>query len=94
MCVLSRFSHARLSVTPWTVCSPQAPLSTGFSRREYWSGLSCPPPEDPPDPGPEPALQADSLPLEPPGKPQEDTSSYRMIGPWVEQALKMAESSV
>ena len=50
----------------------QAPLSLGFSRQEYWSGLPCPPPGDLPDPGTEPrspALQADSLPAELPGKP-------------------------
>ena len=44
----------------------------GFSRQEYWSGLSFPPPGDLPDPEIEPrslALQADSLPSEPPGKP-------------------------
>ena len=32
-------------------CSLQTPLSMGFSRQEYWSGLPCPPPGDPPDPG-------------------------------------------
>ena len=37
-------------VTPWTV-APQAPLSMGFSRQEYLSGLPCPPPGDLPDPG-------------------------------------------
>ena len=37
-CVLSCFSCAQLFVTPWTVAS-QAPLSMGFSRQEYWSGL-------------------------------------------------------
>ena len=45
----------------------------GFSRREYWSGLPFPPPGDVSDPGIEPAspaLQADSLPAEPLGKPQ------------------------
>ena len=44
----------------------------GFSRQEYWSGLSFPLPGDLPDPGIKPgssALQADSLPSEPPGKP-------------------------
>jgi len=44
----------------------------GFSRQEYWSGLPFPPPGDLPDPGIKPrspALQADSLPSEPPGKP-------------------------
>ena len=35
-------------------CSPPAPPSMGFSRREYWSGLPCPPPGDLPDPGIEP----------------------------------------
>ena len=50
----------------------QAPLSMGVSRQEYQSGLSFPPPGDFPDPGVKPqspALQADSLPPEPPGKP-------------------------
>ena len=49
----------------------QAPLSMGFPRQEYWSGLSFPPPGDLPDPGIEPgspALQVYSLPSEPPGK--------------------------
>ena len=40
-------------VMPWTV-THQAPLSTGFFRQEYWSGLPCPPPGDLPDPGIEP----------------------------------------
>ena len=57
------------SVAPWTVAC-QAPLSTGCSRQEYWSGLPCPPPGDLPDPGMEPeslmspvvpTLQAGSL---------------------------------
>ena len=58
------------SLTPWTaVC--QAPLSMGFSRQEYWRGLLCPPPGDLPDPWIKPgspALQANSLQSEPPGK--------------------------
>ena len=57
--------------TPWTAAR-QAPLSMGFSRPEHWSGLPCAPTGDPPDPGIEPgcpALQASSLPSEPPGKP-------------------------
>ena len=48
------------------------PLFVEFSRKEYWSGLPCPSPGDLPDSGVEPkppALQADSLPSEPPGKP-------------------------
>ena len=51
--VLSCFSHVRLCATPWTI-SRQAPLSMGFSRQEYWSGLPCSPPGDLPDPGIEP----------------------------------------
>ena len=42
------------SVRPYGTVACQAPLSMGFSRREYWSGLLCPPPEDLPDPGIEP----------------------------------------
>ena len=58
-------------VTPWTVVH-QAPLSTGFPRQEYWSGLPPPSPGDLLDPGikPEsPELQAGSLPTGAPGKP-------------------------
>ena len=54
MRLLSRFSHFRLFVTPWTVAR-KAPLSMGFSREEYWSGLLCPPPGECPNPGIEPA---------------------------------------
>ena len=50
MCVLSRFSGVQLFVTPWTIAH-QIPLSMGFSRQEYWSGLPCPPPGVLPDPG-------------------------------------------
>ena len=53
-----------LFVTPWTVAH-QAPLSMGFSRQEYWSGLPYPPPGDLPNPRIEPrspASPADSLP--------------------------------
>ena len=60
--------HVRLLVTPRTV-TLQVPLSVGFSRQEYWSGLPRPPPGDLPNLGIEsrsPALQADSLPSEPP----------------------------
>ena len=52
--VLNCFSFVRLSVTPRTVAR-QAPLSMGFSRQEYWSGLPCRPPGDLPKPGTEPA---------------------------------------
>ena len=63
--VLNHFSCVCLIVTPWTVAH-QGPLSMGFSRQEYWSGLLHPPPGDLPDAGikpTSPALQADYLPL-------------------------------
>ena len=72
-CMLSCFSHVPLFATLWTVAY-EAPLSMGFSRQEYWSGLPYPLPGDLPDSqielsSPEaPALQADSLLLSP-GKP-------------------------
>ena len=64
-------SHVQLFATPWTVAY-QAPPSMESSRQEYWSGLPFPSPGDLPDPGMKPgspALQADALPSEPPGKP-------------------------
>ena len=66
--MLSHFSHVQLFVTPWIVAH-EAPLSTGFSRQEYWNGLPFPSPGDLPNAGIEPtpseapALQAGSLPL-------------------------------
>ena len=70
VCVLS---HVPLFVTPWTVAH-QAPLSMGFSRQEYWSGLLFPTPGDLPDPGIEheslvsPALTGGFFTTEQPGK--------------------------
>ena len=63
-------SRVQLFVTPWIVAY-QAPQSMEFSRQENWSGLPFPSPGDLPNPGIEPgspALQADALPSEPPGK--------------------------
>ena len=63
-------SRIRLFVTLWTVARQ---ASVGFSRQEYWDGLPCPPPGDLFNPGIEPkspALQANSLLTEPPGKPE------------------------
>ena len=60
--------------TPWTVAC-QTPLSMGFSRQEYWSGLPFPPSGDLPNPGTETvsyvslALAGRFFPTEPPGKP-------------------------
>ena len=69
--MLSYFIRVWLFATLWTT-DPQAPLSMGFPRQEYWSGLPFPSPGGLSDPGMEPgspALQVDSLPSEPPGKP-------------------------
>ena len=63
-------SRVQLFATLWTVAR-QAPLFMGFSRQEYWSGLPFPSPGDLPNPWIEPgspALQADSLPSDPPVK--------------------------
>ena len=71
-CIACLPSRVRLFATPWTVAC-QAPLSMRFSRQEYWSGLPFPSPGDLPDPGIKPrspALQADALPSESPGKPE------------------------
>ena len=67
-------------VTPGTVAH-QASLSRGFSWQEYWSGLPLPSPGDLPHPGTEvgsPALQADSFPVEPPGKPWSTNTHFRV----------------
>ena len=70
--MISCFTCAQLLVTLWTRAH-QAPLSMGFSRQEYWSGLPYPPPGDLPNPGIEPMSlmfnlhwEAGSLPLMPP----------------------------
>ena len=73
-CVLS---HFWLFLTPWTVAH-QAPLSMGFFREEYWSGLPFPPPGDLPPPEIQPPARVFckkqhckwSLPLSHPGSPQ------------------------
>ena len=75
------FSCVWLCVTPWTVAR-QAPLTLGFSRQEYWSGLPCPPPGDLPNPGFEPRspeLQADSLSSEPSRKPKYECTLFKFL---------------
>ena len=65
-------SHVQLFAVLCTVAY-QAPSYVEFSRQEYWSGLPFPSPGDLPNLGIEPrspALQADTLPSEPPGKPK------------------------
>ena len=75
LCLVTQ-SCLTLFVTLWTVAH-QAPLSMGFFRQEYRSGLPFPPPEDLPNPvikpiSPvSPGLQVDSLPAEPSGKSSE-----------------------
>ena len=74
LAALLLFNHSVMSdsfTTPRTGAQ-QVPLSVGFSRQEYWSGLPCSPPGDLPKPGIKPwspELQADSLPLSHQGKP-------------------------
>ena len=75
-----------LFAAPWTVAY-QGPLSTGSSRQGYWSGLPFPSLGDLPNPGIEPgspALQADALPSEPPGKPY---SPYRFVSNTCQKTL-------
>ena len=73
----SCFNHVRFYETLWTIAH-QAPLSMGFSREEYWSGLPFPSLRDLPDPGIKPVSliflhwQVGSLPVGPPGKPQKN----------------------
>ena len=78
VCVYAhQLSHVKLFATPWPVAC-QAPLSMGFPRQEYWSGLPFPPPGDLPDPGIEPvspALVGRFFSTEPPGKPLQLTKS-------------------
>ena len=81
VCVCESLSRVPLFVTPLTVAH-QAPLSMKFSRQEYWSGLLCPSPGDLLDPGIEPrspALQADPLLSEPPGKPIYENRFFRLF---------------
>ena len=70
----------------------QAPLSVGFPRKEYWSGLPFPSPSDFLNPGVEsgsPVFQVDSLPAEPPGKPNSSIiDSYRVLSQWNSGALR------
>ena len=71
----SLLSRVQFFATPWTAAH-QAPLSMGFSRQEYWSGLPFSYSRDLPDPGIEPlsptapTLQAESLPLSHQGNPE------------------------
>ena len=75
----------------------QGPQSVGFSRQEHWSGLPLPSPGDLPGPGTElmsPALQADSLPLGPPGKPIVTFSSVQFSRSVMSDSLRPHESQI
>ena len=77
---MKSLSCVQLFVTLWTVAY-QAPQSMEFSRQEYWSGLPFPSPGDLPNPGIEPgspALQADALLSEPPGKPWWNKGDFKI----------------
>ena len=77
-------SQVQMFLIPWSVVH-QAPLSMGFSRQEYQSGLPFPPPGDLPDPGiklappTSPTLKADSLLFGPSGKPQKIYKKYQKL---------------
>ena len=85
-CMLSCFTRVRFRATPWTAAH-QAPLSTGFSRQEYWSGLLFPIPGNLPDPGKEaefpaaPALAGRFFTTEPPAHPNRGITSSVHVAP-------------
>ena len=87
-------SCVRLFATPWTGAYWAPPM--GFSGQEYWSGLPFPSPEDLPHPGIKPrfpALQADALPSEPPGKSSFDKEGYIWnFAPFISITLIIFES--
>ena len=88
----SEVTQSRLTLCdPWTVVG-QAPLSMGFSRQEYWSGLPFPSPRNLPDPGIEPespVLQADSLPSELPGNP---SAPLNLLSIFIENSFRAEKS--
>ena len=75
MCLCANSLQLCPTLCDLTGLACQAPLSMKFSGQEYWSGLPCPPPGDPPDPGIKPVspaastVQADSSPLSHQGSP-------------------------
>ena len=81
---MGSLSHVQLFVTSWTTAR-QAPLSMGFFKQEYWSGLPFPPPVDLPDPWIEsmspstPALEGGFFTTEPPGKSKTHNKEYLLV---------------
>ena len=94
VCMVSCFSHVPFFETPWTTAY-QAPVSMGFSRQEYQSGLPCPPPGDLPHPGLNRLLlgllhwQSGSLPKVPPGKLGDQNTLHRNLPHWPGEYLKL-----
>ena len=89
---MKSLSCVQLFATPWTVAC-QVPLSMGFSRQEYWSGLQFPSPGDLPDPGIKlvfPTLPADSLPSKPPENPYMQSTSWKTPD-WMNYKLEWRE---
>ena len=84
VCVCESLSRVQPFATPWAVAH-QAPLSMGFSRQGYWSGLPFPPPGDLPEPEIEPqslaspALAGGIFTAAPPGKTKDSTGNYKNI---------------
>ena len=90
---MKSLSRVRLFATPWTIAH-QTPPSMGFSRQEYWSGLPFPSPGDLPDPGIEPgspALEAEALTSEPPGKPRKH---YFINTVWLDGIIDSVDRSL
>ena len=103
MCACSLANLCPTLATPRAVAC-QAPLSVGFSRQEYWSGLPCPPPGDLPDPGIKPtspafpALTSRFFTTEPPRKPYVDDSYEHIkllaVGPWATHNFSVPHSHI
>ena len=81
-CTVFSCSIVSNSLRPYGLQPARLLCPWGFSRQEYWSALPCPPPGDFPNPGIKsrsPALQVDSLLLEPPGKPTYKYMAYKFF---------------
>ena len=95
--MLSHFSNVRFFVTLWTIAH-QAPVSMGFSRQEYWSGLPCSPPGDlpnreiRPESPPTPELQADYLLLSHQGR--QSDAYLSLIGPAIPLTWAIGSSGI
>ena len=88
--MLSNYSSICLFVTLWSVAG-QAPLSVGFSRQEYWSGLPFPPPGDLPDPGIEPtSLMSPAL----AGRFFTSNATWEALSPWYWQGNWGSEAAI